>query len=54
MFCKIERLAWSVGDLSQIVEELTDIDATLNCMDQPSDTSFPIAKCFKQMLSVFA
>ena len=52
--CKIDRLARSVGDLSHIVQRLTDIGANLKVIDQPVDTSTPIGKCFLQMLGVFA
>lgn len=52
--CKIDRLARSVGDLSHIVQRLTEIGANLKVIDQPVDTSTPIGKCFLQMLGVFA
>ena len=51
---KVDRLARSIRDLSNIVAELEDKGITLKVIDQPVDTSNAIGKCFLDMLGVFA
>ena len=51
---KLDRLARNTKDLSQIVEELQQIGAHLEVLDQKIDTSTASGKAFLQMLGVFA
>jgi DNA invertase Pin-like site-specific DNA recombinase len=51
---RIDRLARSVKDLENIVEELDAKGVSLIATEQPVDTSTSVGKCFLQMLSVFA
>lgn len=51
---KVDRLARSIRDLSNIVAELQARNVSLKVTDQPVDTSTAIGKCFLDMLGVFA
>lgn len=51
---RIDRLARSIGDLSKIVDELTNKGVHLKATEQPIDTSSPAGRAFLQMLGVFA
>jgi DNA invertase Pin-like site-specific DNA recombinase len=51
---RIDRLARSVRDLQDIVDELKAKDVAMKAIDQPIDTSTAAGKCFLDMLSVFA
>lgn len=51
---RIDRLARSVADLENIVNEVEAKGASLRCLEQPVDTSTPAGKAFLQMLGVFA
>ena len=51
---RIDRLARSVKDLEEIVEQLNNKGVNLIATEQPIDTSTSVGKCFLQMLSVFA
>ena len=50
---RIDRLARSVKDLEEIVEQLNNKGVNLVATEQPIDTSTSVGKCFLQMLSVF-
>jgi len=54
MVTRIDRLAWSIGDLQDIVRELRTKGATLKATEQPIDTSNAAGKAFLDMLGVFA
>ena len=54
MVTRIDRLARSVGDLQQIVDELHDKGVDLKATEQQIDTSTAAGKCFLDMLGVFA
>jgi len=51
---RLDRLARSMDDLSQIVKELQERGAALKATEQPVDTSTAAGKAFFQMLGVFA
>jgi DNA invertase Pin-like site-specific DNA recombinase len=51
---KIDRLARSIADLSNIVRELDSRGVALKATDQPIDTSSAAGKAFLGMLGVFA
>jgi DNA invertase Pin-like site-specific DNA recombinase len=51
---RLDRLARSMDDLSQIVKELQVRGAALKATEQPVDTSTAAGKAFFQMLGVFA
>ncbi|QDL90842.1 recombinase family protein [Paroceanicella profunda] len=51
---KVDRLARSIGDLQQIVQELRQKGVTLKALDQPIDTGTAAGKAFLDMLGVFA
>jgi len=51
---RLDRLARSMDDLSQIVNELQGRGAALKATEQPVDTSTAAGKAFFQMLGVFA
>ena len=51
---RIDRLARSIGDLSNIVKALDAKGAGLRCTEQPVDTSTAAGKAFLGMLGVFA
>lgn len=51
---RIDRLARSIGDLVDIVQELEDKGVALMATDQPIDTSSAMGKMFLSMLGVFA
>ena len=51
---KIDRLARSISDLQIIIGTIKERQATLQCIDQPVDTSTAAGKCFLDMLGVFA
>ena len=54
MVTRIDRLARSVMDLQQIVDELRSKQVELKATEQPIDTSTAAGKCFLDMLGVFA
>ena len=51
---RVDRLARSIIDLQTIVQTLADRGVTLQCTEQPVDTTTAAGKCFLDMLSVFA
>jgi DNA invertase Pin-like site-specific DNA recombinase len=51
---RIDRLARSIGDLQTIVGTIKAKGATLECTEQPVDTSTAAGKAFLDMLGVFA
>ncbi len=51
---RIDRLARSVADLAAIVRERKQKNVSLRATEQPFDASTAAARCFMQMLSVFA
>lgn len=51
---RVDRLARSIGDLSQIVKALEAKNVALRATEQPIDTSTPAGRAFLQMLGVFA
>ena len=51
---RIDRLARSIADLSQIVSKLESKGIALKATEQPIDTSTPAGRAFLQMLGVFA
>ena len=51
---RLDRLARSMDDLSEIVRELQAKGAALKATEQPVDTSSAAGKAFFQMLGVFA
>jgi len=51
---RIDRLARSVSDLSDIVKSLQSKGASLKATEQPIDTGSAAGKAFLQMLGVFA
>jgi DNA invertase Pin-like site-specific DNA recombinase len=51
---RIDRLARSIGDLQDIVRTLRAKGVALRATEQPIDTSTAAAKCFLDMLGVFA
>lgn len=51
---RIDRLARSIGDLQDIIRDLQMKGATLECTEQPIDTSTAAGKAFVGMLGVFA
>lgn len=51
---RIDRLARSISDMQTIVQTLAERGVTLQCTEQPVDTSTAAGKCFLDMLSVFA
>ena len=51
---KVDRLARSIRDLSNIVAELEEKGVALKVIDQPVDTSNAIGKCFLDMLGIFS
>jgi DNA invertase Pin-like site-specific DNA recombinase len=51
---KLDRLARSVGDLSRIVEHLTERSASLRVLNANIDTQTASGKAFLGMLGVFA
>ncbi|GLH30328.1 integrase-like protein y4lS [Acetobacter pasteurianus] len=51
---RIDRLARSIGDLVDIVQELENKGVALMATDQPIDTSSAMGKMFLSMLGVFA
>ena len=54
MVTRIDRLARSIADLSQIVSKLESKGIALKATEQPIDTSTPAGRAFLQMLGVFA
>ena len=54
MVTKIDRLARSIADLSNIVRELESKGVALKATEQPIDTSTAAGKAFLGMLGVFA
>lgn len=54
MVTRLDRLARSMDDLSQIVRELQGKGAALKATEQPVDTSTAAGNAFFQMLGVFA
>ena len=54
MVTKIDRLARSIADLSNIARELNSKGVALKATDQPIDTSSAAGKAFLGMLGVFA
>ena len=51
---RIDRLARSIGDLQTIVKAIRTKGASLECTEQPVDTSTAAGKAFLDMLGVFA
>jgi DNA invertase Pin-like site-specific DNA recombinase len=51
---RIDRLARSLSDLANIVDDLTKRGIALKATEQPIDTSTAAGKAFLQMLGVFA
>jgi DNA invertase Pin-like site-specific DNA recombinase len=51
---RVDRLARSIGDLQTIVGMIKDKGATLECTEQPINTSTAAGKAFLDMLGVFA
>lgn len=51
---KLDRLARDMHDLTKIVKELEEKEASLEILDQNIDTSTASGKAFLQMLGVFA
>ena len=51
---RVDRLARSIADLSQIVRTLQDKGVALRATEQPIDTGSPEGRAFLQMLGVFA
>ena len=51
---RIDRLARSIKDLADIVDELGRKKAKLRCTEQPVDTTTPAGEAFLGMLGVFA
>lgn len=51
---RIDRLARSIGDLQIIVKTIKAKGASLECTEQPVDTSTAAGKAFLDMLGVFA
>jgi DNA invertase Pin-like site-specific DNA recombinase len=54
LITRVDRLARSVKDLQEILEQLRVRGVDLKATEQPIDTSTPAGKCFLDMLSVFA
>jgi len=54
MVTRVDRLARSIKDLQDIVEELRAKDVALKATEQPIDTSTAAGKAFLDMLGVFA
>jgi DNA invertase Pin-like site-specific DNA recombinase len=54
MVTRIDRLARSIGDLQNIVGLVKAKGASLRATEQPIDTSTAAAKCFVDMLGIFA
>lgn len=54
MVTRIDRLARSIGDLANIVDQLEKKGVSLKATEQPIDTSTPAGRAFLQMLGVFA
>ncbi|WP_415713004.1 recombinase family protein [Maridesulfovibrio sp.] len=51
---KLDRLARSVKDLLDIVDQLEGVGATIKVLDQSVDTSTASGRAFVQMLAVFS
>jgi DNA invertase Pin-like site-specific DNA recombinase len=51
---RIDRLARSIGDLQTIIKAVRAKGASLECTEQPIDTSTAAGKAFLDMLGVFA
>jgi len=51
---RVDRLARSIADLSQIVRTLQEKGVALRATEQPIDTGSPEGRAFLQMLGVFA
>ena len=51
---RIDRLAWSLKDLQDIVHELKGRGVALRATEQPVDTATAAGKAFLDMLGVFA
>jgi DNA invertase Pin-like site-specific DNA recombinase len=54
MVTRIDRLACSIGDLQDIVRNVSARGVSLKATEQPIDTSTAAGKCFLAMLGVFA
>jgi len=54
MVTRLDRLARSLRDLSNIVETLTQRGCSLKCIEQPVDTGTASGRAFLGMLGVFA
>jgi DNA invertase Pin-like site-specific DNA recombinase len=54
MVTRVDRLAWSVRDLQDIVHKLKAKGIALKATEQPIDTGTAAGKCFLDMLEVFA
>lgn len=54
MVTRLDRLARSLCDLSNIVDVLTQRGCSLRCIEQPVDTTTASGRAFLQMLGVFA
>lgn len=51
---RVDRLARSIADLSNIVNELRAKNIELRAVEQPIDTGTPAGRAFLQMLGIFA
>jgi len=51
---RVDRLARSIADLQTIVQTLADRGVSLQCTEQPVDTTTAAGKCFLDMLGVFS
>lgn len=51
---RVDRIARSILDLQNIVQEVCARGAFLRCTEQPVDTSTAAGKCFLDMLGVFS
>lgn len=54
MVTRLDRLARSLRDLSNIVDVLTERGCSLKCIEQPVDTGTASGRAFLGMLGVFA
>ena len=50
---RVDRLAWSIRDLQNIVYDLNKKGVTISATEQPIDTKTSAGKCFLDMLGVF-
>ncbi len=54
MITRIDRIARSVLDLQQLIQQLKKLGVVLNAIEQPVSTSSASGKAFLDMLAVFA